>query len=81
MSAQLPIKDPQTAPAASGPADSDSVILLRRFAEATGVTFDPIVAGHAVQRAEREIPPTVARAARKRLTQAAEALGLQLLTR
>ena len=61
--------------------DSDSLVLLRHFAQAAGVDFDPGKAERAVRQAERDILPTVARAARQRLAQAAEAIGLQLLFR
>lgn len=71
---------PMTAPLSVG-SKTDSMLLLQRFAEATGVPFDPIVAEQAVHRAEREIPPTEARAARKRLAQAAESVGILLVSR
>lgn len=69
-----------TAPPAVG-SNTDRILLLRHFAEAVGVSFDPIATEHAVRRAEQEIPPTESRAARKRLTRAAEAIGVQLLSR
>jgi ABC-type bacteriocin/lantibiotic exporter with double-glycine peptidase domain len=43
--------------------------------------LDVAKARHALHQAELEIPPTVARAARKRLTHAAGALGVDVLTR
>ena len=45
------------------------------------MSFDPGEAERAVRQAERDIPPTVARAARRRLAQAAESLGVQMLAR
>ncbi len=71
---------PITTPSSTG-MNNDSLLLLRRFAEALGQSFDPIAAGYAIRRAESEISPTESRAARKRLTRAAEAIGIQLLTR
>lgn len=60
---------------------SESLAVLKYLAEAAGLPFDPIRAGQALRRAEADVPPTVARAARLRVSQAAEAVGLQILTR
>lgn len=70
-----------TSPPLSSDSSTDSLRLLRLFAQAMSLYFDPIAAENAVQRAEREIPPTESRAARKRLAHAAEAIGIQLLSR
>ncbi|WP_373649368.1 MULTISPECIES: peptidase domain-containing ABC transporter [unclassified Schlesneria] len=59
----------------------ESLVVLKYLTEASGLAFDPTQAGKALRRAEADIPPTVARAARLRLAQAAEAVGLQTLTR
>ncbi len=61
--------------------DSDHLVLLRHFARTAGVDFDPLKVERAVRQAEHDIPPTEARAARRRLAQASEAIGLQLLSR
>lgn len=59
----------------------ESLAVLKRLAEATDVPFNPTRASQALRQAEADIPPTVPRAARQRVSQAAEALGLQILTR
>lgn len=63
---------------ASGP---ESLEVLKRLAEAVGVPFNPTQAAQALRQAEADIPPTVPRAARQRVSQAAETVGLQILTR
>ncbi len=55
--------------------------VLELMCRGAGVSFDPVRAGRALRQAEREISPTVSRAARRRLAQAAESLGLQVVTR
>jgi putative ABC transport system ATP-binding protein len=59
----------------------ESLSVLRQLAEAAGLPFDPTRAGRALRQAEADIPPTVSRAARQRLRQAAERIGLQVLSR
>jgi len=60
---------------------SDTMVVLRRFADALGLSFDAGAAERALRQAERDVPPTTARAARLRMTQAAETLGFQLQSR
>lgn len=59
----------------------ESLAVLKRLAEAADVPFNPTRATQALRQAEADIPPTVPRAARQRVAQAAEAVGLQILTR
>jgi putative ABC transport system ATP-binding protein len=61
--------------------DTGSLAVLNILAAAAGVSIDPIRAANAVRIANREIPPTHARAARLRLTQAASAVGVQFVSR
>ena len=63
------------------PAEVTSSALLSRFAAGCGLPFDATIAAQAIRRAIQEIPPTEPRAARRRLTIAAESLGMQLLIR
>ena len=58
-----------------------SIRVLELFAKANDVAFDPTRAKQAVRAATVEIPPTQARAARLRLIQAGQAIGLQFSTR
>jgi ABC-type bacteriocin/lantibiotic exporter with double-glycine peptidase domain len=62
-------------------ADTQSLAVLQLLAEAAALKFDSTRAQQALRRAERDIPPTQARAARQRLGLAAESLGLQILVR
>ncbi|MCS6897292.1 MAG: hypothetical protein NZM29_04905, partial [Nitrospira sp.] len=59
----------------------ESLIVLKAMVQAARLDYDPTRAERAMRQAELEIAPTVPRAARRRLAQAAEALGLQILTR
>jgi len=59
----------------------ESVEVLRHLVQAAGLSFDVLQASQALREAELEIPPTVPRAARLRITQAASRLGLQILSR
>ena len=67
-------------PPAAEVGSADAVRVLQLLAEAAAVPFDPTRAGQCVRQAERAIPPTATRAARLRLVQAAECLGLHVLT-
>lgn len=71
--------------AAAPPAEADtmpeSLAVLKHLVQAAGLLFDPTQASQVLRQAEADIPPTVPRAARLRVTQAAEALGLQVLSR
>jgi putative ABC transport system ATP-binding protein len=60
---------------------SDNMLVLRRFAKAMGLSFDAVAAERALRHAERDVPPTNARAARLRMAQAAETLGFRLQSR
>ncbi|MFO0843483.1 MAG: ABC transporter ATP-binding protein [Gemmataceae bacterium] len=66
---------------ASPEAPPESLAVLERLTRGAGLPFDPTRASRALRQAEADIPPTEARAARRRLAQAAEAIGLQVLTR
>lgn len=55
--------------------------VLMHLARSAEVEIDPTRAERLLRQAELDIPPTVARAARQRLCRAAEAVGLQILTR
>ncbi len=65
----------------TGGSETTALAVLETLARACDVSFDPTRAGHAYRRAMAEIPPTEPRAARRRLALAAEALGLQMLSR
>jgi putative ABC transport system ATP-binding protein len=58
-----------------------NLAVLERLARAAGVPFDETKAKRALRQAELDVPPTATRASRQRLAQAAQALGLQLLSR
>jgi len=58
--------------------DAETLAVLEFMAQVAEVPFDPTRAAQAVRAAVREIPPTVPRAARLRLTYAAEILGIEL---
>ena len=58
--------------------DADSLAVLEYMIHAAGVPYDPTRAAQAVRAAVREIPPTIPRAARLRLSHAAEILGVEL---
>lgn len=62
-------------------AQPESLAVLKRLAEAVGVPFNSTKAAQALRQAEADIPPTVSRAARQRVSQAAGAIGVQILTR
>jgi ABC-type bacteriocin/lantibiotic exporter with double-glycine peptidase domain len=62
-------------------ADPEMFTILRHLCAAAEVPFDPVRANIVLRKAQLEIPPTAPRAARQRLTQAAEALDLQILHR
>lgn len=70
----------EATPASAGAAE-DVLFILRSLADLNGESFDVTRATQALRQAERDIPPTATRAARLRLTHAAEAIGLQLLVR
>ncbi len=74
-----PAKPAPTPPSPGLP--PEPLAVLRLFAEAAKVRFDSAQAAAALRRAESDVPPTAARAARQRVCQAAEALGMQVLTR
>lgn len=59
----------------------ESLSVLKGMADALGLPFNPTQASRALRQAEADIAPTVPRAARRRVSQAAEFLGLQILTR
>lgn len=59
----------------------ESLAVLESLARGAGVPFDPLAAERALRRTEMLVPPTAPRAARQRLTMAAETLNLQILTR
>ncbi len=61
--------------------DMPNLAVLRLLARAVGVPFDETKARRALRQAEIDVPPTATRASRQRLSQAALALGLQLLSR
>ncbi|MCS6850130.1 MAG: ATP-binding cassette domain-containing protein [Gemmataceae bacterium] len=67
--------DAQPEPTAS------NLTVLQILAQAAGVPLDVTRAKRALRQAEIDISPTAARASRQRLVQAAQALGLQLLSR
>lgn len=75
------IMDDRGAPHAAAVSVPESLAVLKRLAEAADVPFNPTTATHALRQAEADIPPTVPRAARQRVSQAAAAVGLQILTR
>lgn len=58
-----------------------NLAVLERLACAVGVPFDETKASRALRQAEIDIPPTASRASRQRLSQAAQALGVELLSR
>lgn len=59
----------------------ESLGVLKVLAEAAGVPFDPTQTRRALRQAEADIPPTVPRAARLRVCQAAAVVGLQIHNR
>ena len=61
--------------------DAGAGAILSHLAAAAGVPFDPTRAAQALRAAAREIPPTLPRAARLRLAQAADSLGIELAAR
>lgn len=66
------------------PADSewpDSLGILGHFARAAEIDFDATRGNQALRQAARDVSPTDSRAARQRLCQAAETLGMQVLNR
>ena len=63
------------------PNNMGSLRLLGLFANAAGLGFDPTLARQAIEAANVEIPPTQARAARLRMIQSAQALGMEISTR
>lgn len=60
---------------------TDAAAILRLLAEGAGVAADDADIARALNQAEADVPPTIPRAARQRLSQAAEAIGLQVLSR
>jgi putative ABC transport system ATP-binding protein len=76
-----PVTAPDGLSAPASVAARSSLAVLEGMARAAGVPFDPTRTHIAMRQAEADIPPTASRAARKRLRQAAEALGLQVLSR
>lgn len=77
----MPDAIPDPLPNQPLPTDPGSLGVLEYLTRVAGVPFDPTRAAQAVRAAAREIPPTMARAARLRLAQAAGALGVQLTVR
>ncbi len=77
--AVLPIDQPLQVACPETP--QESLAVLKHLAQAAGLPFDPTRAARALRQAEADIPPTVSRAARQRLRQAAEVIGLQVLSR
>jgi ABC-type bacteriocin/lantibiotic exporter with double-glycine peptidase domain len=76
------VADPTTPPPpAAGRDEAGSLAVLASLARIADVGFDPTRAAQAVRAAAREVPPTLPRAARLRLAQASEALGVQLVPR
>jgi len=71
----------QTTIAAGSESLPESLAVLQAFALAAGLPFDPTQARRALRHAEADIPPTMPRAARQRVCNAAETIGLQILTR
>jgi len=69
-----------TGPASETPS-AEALMVLSYMVRAVGWEFDPTAAAQALRRAESDIPPTQTRAARQRLVQAADELGLQILSR
>jgi putative ABC transport system ATP-binding protein len=61
--------------------DSAQLVLLRILTESQGLPFNKTRASRALRQAEIDIPPTAPRAARQRISLAAEAMGLQLVMR
>lgn len=59
--------------------EDDMLAMLEFFLNSAEVQFDPTRAAQCLRAANREIPPTVACASRLRLSQAADAMGVQLL--
>jgi len=55
--------------------------VLECLMTAAGLAFDATRASRALRQAETDVPPTESRAARRRLIQVAEAMGLHALTR
>lgn len=78
-----PSDEPAFAEAAASPsgAPADTLAVLERLARGMGVPYDPTLAQRALRQAEVDIPPTVPRAARLRLSQVALAVGMNLLPR
>jgi len=72
---------PVPSPAAAAARVNVHLAVLHHFARANGIPFDETKARQALHRAEHDIPPTATRASRQRLAIAAQALGLQLLSR
>jgi len=70
---------PQLPPSVAHPTMANLAV-LEHLARAAGLLFDETKARHALRQAEIDIPPTATRASRQRLAQAAQALGLQLLS-
>lgn len=60
---------------------AEGLAVLQNLARSAGVAFDPSRAERALRQAELDVPPTAGRAARVRLSRAAEALDMQLLIR
>ncbi len=87
MSTDHPRNEPFPPPQGLVPADagrdstSESLSVLQCLATAAGLEFDPTRASRVLRQAEKEIPATVSRAARRRLVQAAESLGLHVMAR
>jgi ABC-type bacteriocin/lantibiotic exporter with double-glycine peptidase domain len=61
--------------------DAGLLAVLSHLATSAGVPFDITRATQAVRAAIRDVPPTQARAARLRLTQAAATLGIEITSR
>lgn len=61
-----------------GAAPTDAAAVLLLMAESAGIATDLPSIERALAQAEMDVPPTLPRAARQRLSQAAEQLGLQI---
>jgi len=71
----------KSATSGSDPGSPELLQVLELMCQGADIPYDPTRAKQFLRRAEQDIPPTVSRAARRRLIQTAEALGLQVVTR
>ncbi len=77
----VPDQQAVSSPSPVQPLAKANLAVLERLASAAGILFDQTKASRALRQAEIDVPPTAPRASRQRLSQAAEALGLQIFTR